>query len=124
MGIINVLFNPAVFAGLMVLLCGGSVFVIIASSRQDKGNRELEAKLKTAQAELEKFKSELESKTQMYEGLKGQYSELEKEVERISQQKAAEVPLAKEAPSEEKARAITNLLQDLQKIQQSHSKDI
>jgi len=48
----------------------------------------LEKKLQEAQAQLSKLDKELTSNTQVYEGLKGQYDELERDMEKLQQELA------------------------------------
>ncbi len=98
----NILLQPAVFFGLIVIVLGAGVFLMLLGSKdgktQDHVLKEAEAereeqqkKLKSAQDELATVKQELALRNQMFDGLKGQYGELEKDFEALLQ-KSQEKP--------------------------------
>jgi chromosome segregation ATPase len=86
-----------------------------------------EKRIAELQAELNKTRNELHLKGQMYEGLKSQYAELEKELEKAlpaAQQKdkpgqppQGQVPLVTKETEGSPDKSVASLLQDLQRIQ-------
>lgn len=90
------LLNPVVFFALLLMLLGGFVLTLRLVLQPDKTTAEalkkavsqrdtLEKETKALQEETARLKSELSLKTQMFEGLKGQYDELEKDYEKLAQ---------------------------------------
>lgn len=90
------LLNPVVFFALLFILLGGFVLTLRLVLQPDKTTAEalkkavserdtLEKETKALQEETARLKSELSLKTQMFEGLKGQYDELEKDYEKLAQ---------------------------------------
>lgn len=93
------LFNPFIFLTILGGLFIVSLFIVIGMSRQDGRCKDLERSLSEEKAakngaeknivdlrkELDRLKNELSIKEKMYEGLKGQYNELEKDFERTCQ---------------------------------------
>jgi peptidoglycan hydrolase CwlO-like protein len=88
--------NPVVFFALLFILLSIFMLVIRSVSDQDKKSQDvvnkavsekdtLEKGLKQLQEEIGRLNSELSLKTQMFEGLKGQYDELEKDYEKLVQ---------------------------------------
>ncbi len=59
-----------------------------ALKKESADKLSLEKKLQEAQAQLSKLDKELTSNTQVYEGLKGQYDELERDMEKLKQELA------------------------------------
>jgi len=59
-----------------------------ALKKESADKLSLEKKLQEAQAQLSKLDKELTSNTQVYEGLKGQYDELERDMEKLQQELA------------------------------------
>jgi len=122
MGMVEFMFNPAIFAGVFTFLLVIAIFVALSSMRQEnkykklasalqeseKKKNEFELQVKQFQEEMVKFKDEIAVKNQMYEGLKGQYNELEKEMERRA---------APQVPDDKTAHSVTNILKDLQRLQ-------
>lgn len=99
--------NPMIFFGSLIALFVISLLVAFISFRQDNKDNELDTLLKqeiAAREELEKkaanlqqesdsLKKELLLKEELYHGLKGQYDELEKDFERISQSSQQSTPI-------------------------------
>ncbi|HTY44791.1 MAG TPA: hypothetical protein VMD52_02220 [Patescibacteria group bacterium] len=73
------LLQPVFFLSLLALLFVLSVMAVISTARKDR------QQIATLRVELEKAREEAAVKNQMYEGLKGQYDELEKDFEKASQ---------------------------------------
>lgn len=112
--------NPVVFFALLVIL--SAIFILTAKSvfSQDRKAEEtlkkaisdkdtLEKELKSAQEEIARLNSELSLKTQMFEGLKGQYNELEKDYEKLAQkaqESAKDEPSAQNIPQQQALQAI------------------
>lgn len=141
MNIISQIFQPPIFIGVLAVLALAAAIVVFLSFRQDNKNKslsvllkeeisakdELSKKVKILQDELAKVKGELALKTQMYDGLKGQYAELENDFEKLNQefekssrpkpkeqsQKAGESPARADNPDQ----TVTNLIKSLHAIQ-------
>jgi hypothetical protein len=79
MNIITYLLQPIFFLSLLAVLFVLSVIVAVSAARKDR------QQIVSLRVELEKTREELAVKNQMYEGLKGQYDELEKDFEKASQ---------------------------------------
>jgi len=89
--------NPVFFFTLLFIISGAFILAIRLISVPDKKSEEtleklipdvkeeLEKELKSAQEEIERLNAELALKIQMFEGLKGQYNELEKDYEKLAQ---------------------------------------
>jgi septal ring factor EnvC (AmiA/AmiB activator) len=75
--------TPVFFFGLLFILSIAFILLIRSLSLQDKKNEEA---LKKANSDIDKLNTELSLKNQMFEGLKGQYNELEKDYEKLTQQ--------------------------------------
>jgi len=108
MNIINYLFQPIGFIVAVCVLLALSGVVILSLLRQDKElNKlgELEKKEAAARQELVKSKEETSLKDQMYNGLKGQYDELEKDVEKMAKESdglKSEIEKLKKVPPPQK----------------------
>lgn len=104
MNIINYLFQPVGFIAAVCVLSALAAFIIFSLLRQDKKLSklgELEKKESAARQELAKSKEESSLKDKMYNGLKGQYDELEKDAEKMSKESYAlksEIENLKKAP--------------------------
>jgi len=104
MNIINYLFQPVGFIAAVCVLSALAAFIIFSLLRQDKKLSklgELEQKESAARQELAKSKEESSLKDKMYNGLKGQYDELEKDAEKMSKESYAlksEIENLKKAP--------------------------
>jgi len=90
------LLNPVVFFVLLFILLAIFILVMRSLSYKDKKSQDFlnkvisekdtrEKELKQSQEEIARLNSELSLKTQMFEGLKGQYNELEKDYEKLAQ---------------------------------------
>jgi predicted nuclease with TOPRIM domain len=88
--------NPVFFFTLLFILLLVFILTIRSVFSQDKKAEEalkkaisdkdaFEKELKGLQEEIARLKAELSLKTQMFEGLKGQYNELEKDYEKLAQ---------------------------------------
>jgi hypothetical protein len=124
--------NPMLFFGSLIVLFVIAVVVALISLRQDNKGNELDCLLKqeiTAREELEKnfaaltqerdnLKKELILKEELYHGLKGQYGDLEKDLERLNQapQQTATPPQEKREESDSK-NSIIDLLKSLNKTE-------
>lgn len=89
MDIIKFLFGPVTFSIVLIVLAALSAFIVLALMRREKEFNKLEGladKEAAARGELVKLKEELSLKDQMYNGLKGQYDELEKDSEKLSRE--------------------------------------
>jgi len=97
----GIMLNPLVFLGALTALFVLAVIAAVTSfhdtgkQKKDvqglldteiKSRQEMAARLSSLRAENEKLKSEMAVKVQMYEGLKAQYDELEKDFERMSEE--------------------------------------
>jgi predicted nucleic acid-binding Zn-ribbon protein len=123
--------NPVVFFVLLAILLLAGLLTAFFSFREDakyKGLRaeaeaarsakeNLEKKLSELQRDLDKAKEDLGLKEAMYEGLKGQYAELEKETEKFRQQPSSEAAVNNPPAPVKPDKPVMELLQDLQKIQ-------
>ena len=104
MDILNYLFQPIGFIAAVCVLFALAAFVIFSLLRQDKELKklnELEQKEAAARQELVKTKEESALKDKMYNGLKGQYDELEKDAEKMSKESyilKSEIENLKKAP--------------------------
>lgn len=106
------LLNPMMFFSSLIALFVISLLVAFISWRQDNKDNELDILLKqeiAAREELEKnlaaskqesdsLKKELLLKEELYHGLKGQYDDLEKDLERMSQSPQQFTPLKEASP--------------------------
>ncbi len=79
MNIIAYLLQPIFFLNLLAVLFVLSVMVAVSAAQKNR------QQIVSLRVELEKTREELAVKNQMYEGLKGQYDELEKDFEKASQ---------------------------------------
>jgi predicted nuclease with TOPRIM domain len=141
MEIIAYLLQPMIFFEIVAVLIVISTVVMFSLIRQERkykeldgllkkeiaAKEELENKHKDLQNELRNLRNELNTKDQMHEGLKGQYNELEKDFEKLTQElesvkgiqpkgetKSQESsPEPKDSPS----HSITDLLRELKAIQ-------
>lgn len=108
--------NPLYFFSLLGILFLASILMAVSSlldyRRKTATQGELSAKIANLQGEVEKLKSELSVRGQMYDGLKGQYEELEKDFEKIMQE-----PKGTAVPAKAPNKSVVSLLQDLQDIQ-------
>jgi len=104
MGILSFILNPTVFFTLLFVVFVISMMVIYSFMREGKQNQEslrqiisskeeleqkiinLQESVKNAMERLAKAESELLIKSQMYDGLKEQYNEMEKEFEKLASQ--------------------------------------
>ena len=87
---ISLLFNPTVFFSMLLGLFVISMLVVFNLLRETKKEtvtkHELEKNTGNLQQEIERLKKELSLKEELYQGLKGQYDELERDVEKITNQ--------------------------------------
>lgn len=100
MAIFAFIFTPHFFIGLFVVLTTLSVVAALYGLEYDRRHKKLKMQLKDGQAlnlqlfekagkleqELSRLKEDLAVKSQMYDGLKEQYSELEKDFDKINSQ--------------------------------------
>jgi hypothetical protein len=95
----NILFQPIGFFGLLLVILGLSFLITQWGSRQEKqvhedlnsalaSNAELQKNAKALQEQINKLGTELSLKTQMYDGLKSQFEELEKDYTRMAEKSA------------------------------------
>lgn len=115
---INILFEPVIFYSLLAVFFAVFMFVIKAVIRQNK------EKDKDGLEEIAKLKQELLIKNQMYEGLKGQYDELERDLERLTQEieeqkktkaetQTQNLPAQKESKEETRPKKILEIPSDI-----------
>ena len=92
----NILFQPIGFFGLLLVLLGLSFLITQWGSRQGKqiqqdldsalaSNVELQKNVKALQEQINKLNAELSLKQQMYDGLKDQFEELEKDYTKLAE---------------------------------------
>ena len=145
MNITSFFTNPVAIFGSLAILFAASVVFIIFFARSESRHSQLDELLKketlekeeaqkqekNLQAEIEKLNNDLAVKTQMHDGLKGQYDELEKDFAKINQelenlkknQPKEEVspqpkPAEKtQAEKDSSGKPIIDLLRDLQALQ-------
>ena len=90
------LLNPVFFFILLFAILGLFILVVRWLTRQDTQSQKslnkamadkeaLEKEAKKSKEEIGRLNSELALRNQMFEGLKGQYDELERDCERLSQ---------------------------------------
>lgn len=90
------LFQPIGFFGLLLVLLGLAFLITHWGSRQAKqiqqdldsalaSNAELQKNAKSLQEQITKLNTELSLKTQMYDGLKNQFDELEKDYTKLAE---------------------------------------
>lgn len=90
------LLNPAFFFILILILLGLSMLIIRGLAHQDKESQKslnkaiadkdtLVKEVQNLKYELGRLNSELSLRNQMFEGLKGQYDELERDYEKSAQ---------------------------------------
>jgi peptidoglycan hydrolase CwlO-like protein len=95
----NILFQPIGFFGLLLVLLGLSFLITQWGSRQGKqiqqdldsalaSNVELQKNAKALQEQINKLNAELSLKQQMYDGLKGQFDELDKDYTKLAEKAA------------------------------------
>ncbi len=99
----GIILNPVFFLSALVGLFVLAVFAAFASFRDTgkqkkdvqklldaeiRSRQEMAASLSLIKTENERLKNELAVKTQMYDGLKSQYEELEKDFNRLSEEQA------------------------------------
>lgn len=115
--------NPVFFFTLLFILSVAFVLVIRLVSVQDKKTEEalkkvisdkdvFEKEIKVLQEEIAGLKAELYLKTQMFEGLKGQYNELEKDYEKLaqkSQENAKDADQPKNTPIQPQQQALETI---------------
>ena len=97
---IELLSSPVVFLTVFGVLITVSVVIVLYFTRQERtygklnalleketgAKQELTQRMATLKKEVERLTNELALKHQMYDGLKGQYSELEQDFHQISQE--------------------------------------
>lgn len=116
---INILFEPVIFYSLLVVFFAVFMFVIKAIIRQNK-----EKDKNVGPEEMDKLRQELLIKSQMYEGLKGQYDELERDLERLTQEieeqkktkaetQTQNLPAQKETKEEPRPKKILEIPSDI-----------
>lgn len=131
-GILGVLFIVSILTAFLLFRRDAKYGKITKSLDEASSTKAtLEEQIKSLQTEVVKLNNDLAVEKQMYNGLKGQYDELEKDCEKINQklqEKALIVeksvpkesisnpdrPKIQETKSDE---SITNLIQNLQRIQ-------
>jgi len=87
---ISFIFNPTVFFSILLGLFVISMFVAFNVLREGRketiAKNELEKNAGNLQQEIEKLKEEVALKEELYQGLKSQYNELERDLERLTTQ--------------------------------------
>jgi uncharacterized membrane protein len=84
--IISYFTQPVGFFSLLAVFFLLSVLVVVSIAQKDTSEK------KGLKEEIKKLKEDLTVKNQMYEGLKGQYGELEKDFEKMSQSDLTAAP--------------------------------
>jgi predicted nuclease with TOPRIM domain len=130
---ISFIFNPLIFFSVLLVLFGVAMYVGFNVLRQDSKYKNMDTALEEKEAaknelakknenlekEIEKLNKDLSLKDELYRGLKGQYGELEKDMERlIAQSQSTESVQAKiEEPAPKPS--IVDLLKSLNKTEKT-----
>lgn len=120
---ISFIFNPTVFFSILLGLFVISMFVAFNVLREGKketvAKNELEKNVGNLQQEIEKLKKELSLKEELYQGLKGQYDELEKDIERLTTQSQSTEPAQAKTEEPTSKPSVLDLLKSLNKTEKT-----
>ncbi len=118
---ISFIFNPVVFFSILSSLFVISMFVAFNVLREGKKETvakiELEKNAGNLGQEIEKLKKELSLKEELYQGLKGQYEELERDLERSTTQSQSTLTLQPKIQEPSNKPSIVDLLKSLNKTE-------
>lgn len=100
----SILLQPIVFFCLLFVILAIAAAVMLSGSRDQNqrqqdlnsalnSNADLEKKVKNLEEEIKRLNSELTLKNQMFEGLKGQYAELEEDFQKMAQKAQEQAPV-------------------------------
>jgi predicted nuclease with TOPRIM domain len=128
---VSFILSPSVFFGVLLGLFVVSMFVAFSILREDSKRKnmdgllkeertaknELQKNVENLQQEIERLKKELSFKDELYRGLKGQYDELERDVERLTIQSQSAGPSLPKTENPAPKTSIVDLLKSLKKIE-------
>lgn len=123
------LFNPTLFFSILAAMFVVAMFVAFNLLRAEKKFRDMDDQLKrekgareemgknagSLQEEIERLQKELALKEELYQGLKGQYDELEKDFERSASQPQAADTLQAKSEKPSSRPTVVDLLKSLNK---------
>lgn len=121
---ISFIFNPVVFFSILLGLFVISMFIAFNVLREGKKETvakiELEKNVGNLGQEIEKLKKELSLKEELYQGLKGQYDELERDLETLmTQSPSAESTQTKKIEKPTLKPSVADLLRSLDKTEKT-----
>jgi len=119
---ISFIFSPSIFFGMLAVLFIISMYaafnVLLDSRKETAVQNELKRNIDNLEQENEKLKQNSALKEELYQGLKGQYDELEKDFEKIiSQSQSIEPAAIKKIEEPASKPSIVDLLKSLNKTE-------
>jgi len=118
---ISFIFNPTVFFSILLGLFVISMFVafnVLRDGRKDTvAKNELEKNVGNLQQEIEELKKEVALKEELYQGLKSQYDELERDLERLTTQSQSAGTTQTKIQEPASKPSIVDLLKSLNKTE-------
>jgi len=83
---ISFILNPVIFFSVLFGLFIMAMYVAFNVLRESSEKKEFEKRASDLEHEVERLQKELSLKNELYQGLKGQYDELERDMERLNTQ--------------------------------------
>ena len=115
---ISFILNPLIFFSVLLGLFITAMYVAFNVLRESTGKKELEEHVLNLQHDLERLQKELSLKNELYQGLKGQYDELERDMEKlITQPQPTAEPRQVKIESSTPRPSIVDLLKSLNKTE-------